>query len=147
MPDLHDHVTHGSLRTRVQSLTPDAERRWGTMTIGQMLWHVNAAMEMALGTTTPAPQKAPPLPPAFLRFAVLNLPWPKGAQTNAAAVAHGTHDFEAQRARCISLMEQLGARPLYGPWPPHPLLKRLTGKQVSRLQAKHIDHHLRQFGR
>jgi hypothetical protein len=31
-------------------------------------------------------------------------------------------------------------------WPESPIFGRVTGKFNSRLQAKHVDHHLRQFG-
>ena len=36
----------------VEALRPDAARRWGKMSVSQMLWHVNEAMEGALGRMT-----------------------------------------------------------------------------------------------
>ena len=37
---------------RLKALRPDAQRRWGKMSVAQMLWHVNEAMEGALGRIT-----------------------------------------------------------------------------------------------
>jgi hypothetical protein len=31
-------------------------------------------------------------------------------------------------------------------WPTHPMLGRMSGSEVSRLHAKHLHHHLTQFG-
>lgn len=145
MPHLHDRATRESLRARLQSLNPSAQRKWGKMSVDQMLWHVGTALETALGTVPTVPERAP-LPAPILRFVVLNLPWPKSAPTMRELVARDTYDFDAQRARCVTLMDDVASRPLSGPWPTHPILKTLTGMQVSRLQAKHIDHHLKQFG-
>src|SRR5690606_232109 len=88
----------------------------------------------------------PPLPRALIKFLVLNLPWTKGAPTNARFVATGTHDFEAERAECLRLIDAIARRAMDGVWVDHPVFGAMTGRDISRLQAKHLDHHLRQFG-
>jgi hypothetical protein len=35
---------------------------------------------------------------------------------------------------------------LHSDWPHHPVFGRMTGEQVSHLHAKHLNHHLTQFG-
>ena len=45
MPMLHDSSFRESVQSRLKALRPDAERRWGKMTVDQMLWHVNSALE------------------------------------------------------------------------------------------------------
>ena len=58
------------------------QRRWGKMSVAQMLWHVNEAMEGALGRIQMDATKPPiPLPRPVLKFLVLNAPWGKGAPT------------------------------------------------------------------
>ncbi len=115
------------------------------MSVDQMLWHVNFALDMALGRTTPAPAK-PPLPGPVMRFLVLTLPWPKGAPTLPEAVAERRYDFDAERARCLTLIDQVSAADLGARWPEHPNFGAMTGRHWSALQAKHLDHHLKQFG-
>ena len=81
-----------------------------------------------------------------MKFAVLNLPWTKNAPTNPSFVAKASHDFEAERARCLSLIEKLTSRAIDNSSSDHPIFGRMSGRDVSRLQAKHLDHHLKQFG-
>lgn len=144
---LHDPPVRTAIRSRVQALTPDAPRRWGKMTVDQMLWHVNTAMEMAIGSKTFAPRKFP-LPGAIMAFMVLELPWPKGSPTmpelNAVELGR-RYDFGAERARCLELIDAMTSRKIEGTWPRHPGFGAFAGRQWSALHAKHLDYHLKQF--
>ena len=118
------------------------------MSVAQMLWHVNEAMEGALGRIAMDAMKLPiPLPRAVLKFLVLNAPWGKGAPTLKRWVPeHDRYDFATEHARCLRLVDELTAKPIADTWPDSPTLGRMTGNEVSRLQAKHLNHHLTQFG-
>ena len=145
MTTLHDGVTLAALKHRISTLRADARPRWGRMSVDQMLRHVNEAMRMATGEL-PTARKKFPIPTAVVRLVMLNLPFPRGAATAPELVARERYDFEVERARCLSLLDAVTARPLGGPWPVHPLGGQMNGKQWSRLGVKHLDHHLRQFG-
>ena len=71
--------------------------------------------------------------------------WPKGAPTHPSALATAEHEFEAERARCLVLIDRFVSRPVDGPWPVDPAFGPVTGKFTSQVLAKHLDHHLRQF--
>ena len=148
MPALHDPQCKAEILRRLNALRPDAERRWGKMSVAQMLWHVNEAMEGALGRIQMDAAKPPvPLPRPILRFLVLNAPWGKGAPTLKRWIPqHDRHDFAAEHARCVRLIEEITTKPMTDAWPDSPTLGRMRGSQVSRLQAKHLNHHLTQFG-
>ena len=107
---LHNAGCRAEIERRLGELRHDSPRRWGKMSVGQMLWHVNEVMACALGIVAREPVRAR-LPKRVMKFLVLNMPWMKGA-------------------------------------PPveDPLLGRMSGTEVSRLHAKHRDHHLKQFG-
>ena len=94
----------------------------------------------------PAPRQKVPLPRPIMKFVVLNLPWPKGAPTMPMFVAQGSHNFHAERERCLGLIDELSGRQLDEPWPENPVFGEVRGREVSRLHAKHLNHHLRQFG-
>jgi hypothetical protein len=146
VPLLHDAQCKTETLRRLKSLRPDAQRRWGKMSVAQMLWHVNEAMEGALGRIQADPMKVP-LPRPVLKFMVLNLPWGKGAPTVKRWVPqHDSYDFSSEHARCCRLVEELTSKPLEDVWPDSPTLGRMRGRDVSRLQAKHLNHHLTQFG-
>jgi uncharacterized protein DUF1569 len=145
MKILHDPTYRADIVRRVQALRPDSERKWGKMSVDQMLWHVNDALALSLGDITVPPEKLP-MPRGLLKFVVLNLPWSKGAPTHSAFVAKRNYDFTAERARCLQLIDKVVSRELQDTWPEHPVFGRMSGGQVSRLHAKHLDHHLTQFG-
>ncbi len=144
-PMLHDPAVRDSTRARIAKLSATSPRAWGRMTVDQMLWHCNEALEATLGRRSPKPM-AVPLPKAFLRFAIINLPWPKGAKTYPDWVAGGRYDLEAERTRLLRLIDEVTAKSLDSSWPESPAAGRMSGKQWSQLQAKHLDHHLKQFG-
>ncbi|MES2178988.1 MAG: DinB family protein [Gemmatimonadota bacterium] len=142
---LHDPAIRSSLEERLKALSPDAPRKWGSMTPDQMLWHLNQFLEFALGKGERREGKRPPIPLPIMRFLLLNMPWPKSAPTHPGALAKDRYDFAAERERCLALIDSFVRRPLDGPWPVDAAFGEVTGLFTSRLQAKHLDHHLRQF--
>lgn len=142
---LHNAGVRNALRHRIESLRPDTQRTWGRMTVDQMLWHVNTVLAESLGEYTPSPQKAP-IPRAMLRWLVLNVPWPRGARTRPDLVAARHHDFAAEKLKLLDAIERFAHRDLNGVWPRSAGFGAMTGTHWSRLHAKHLDHHLRQFG-
>lgn len=109
-----------------------------------MLRHVNIALESALGRVQ-VKRLAIPLPGVLLKWMVLYAPWPKGSPTAPEFVAGERYQFDAERARLLALIDEFTGRSLESQWPYHHTFGRITGPETSRLQAKHIDHHLRQF--
>jgi hypothetical protein len=143
---LHDPQHKAEILRRLKTLSPNAVRRWGKMSVSQMLWHVNEAMEGALGRIQAEPMKVP-LPRPLLKFLVLNFPWGKGAPTLKRWVPQSdNYDFTSEQARCLRLVDELASKPLEDAWPDSPTLGRMRGSDVSRLHAKHLNHHLTQFG-
>ncbi|MEX2152249.1 MAG: DUF1569 domain-containing protein [Gemmatimonadaceae bacterium] len=142
---LHDPDVYASIRKRIESLRPDTGRRWGKMSIDQMLWHVNVSMREAVGEYK-AQIKPIPIPKPLLRWAVINIPWGRGARTREDMYAVSTHDFNAQKAECLALVDRIYGQSVAPPWPDSASMGRMTGKHWSKLTAKHLDHHLRQFG-
>jgi hypothetical protein len=144
MPMLHDPAIRSSIETRLAAIRPDSPRQWGSMTVDQMLWHVNQFLAASLGEGTLEKQKSP-MPAFLMRFFLLYMPWPKSAPTNKSAIAKRQHDLEAERARCKELIARFVSRPIDGAWPEDPSFGPATGTFASKLQAKHLDHHFRQF--
>jgi hypothetical protein len=142
---LHDQSARAQIEERIRSLRSDRRGRWGRMTVDQMLWHLNEALGLSLGDVTLGPG-FPALPAPLLKFVVLRLPWFKGAPTHPLLVAKAHYDFDGERDRLLALVERLTQKSLNSDWPRHPAFGAMTGREVSHLMAKHLDHHLRQFG-
>ncbi|HEY4304843.1 MAG TPA: DinB family protein [Gemmatimonadaceae bacterium] len=146
MPNLlHDPIVGNAIRSRVNALTPSSTRACGKMTPDQMLRHCSVTLEAAMGCTSHSPMSVP-MPRSILKFLVLNMPWPQGAQTHPDWVADDRDDFQTEKTRCLSLIDEFTATPLDAKvWAPPPGFGKMSGRDHSRLQAKHLDHHLRQF--
>jgi len=142
---LHDSAYRSQIEKRIGTLSRDTKARWGRMSVDQMLWHVNQGMEVALGQCHPA-AVATPLPVPVMKFLLLNIPWPKGMPTHPEFVATRAHDFDRERQRCLALIGEIATKELNGSWPAHPVFGKVDGRFNSRLHAKHLNHHLTQFG-
>jgi hypothetical protein len=115
------------------------------MTVDQMLRHVNSSFELSLARRAAAPQRRW-VPGWLIKPMVLHLPWPRGAPSNAATHAAGTYDFESERRTTLALIDEFMRQDLDSTWPDQPLCGAMRGIDWSRLHARHLDHHLRQFG-
>ena len=143
---LHDPAVLASLIERLNRLTPASQRQWGKMTVDQMLWHVNCGLENALGRFEVKDQKLP-LPYGVVKFIVFNFPWRKGKTPTAREfIAREHFDFASEQARLLRLIDEMSTRPLDAAWGRSSFMGPMTGRDWSRLQAKHLDHHLSQFG-
>lgn len=135
------------LVTRLQALTPDRHRQWGTMSAAQMIAHLADQMRHTLGDATAKPI------PGCLRWGPLRklviywLPWPKGrVQGPPEAFVTTPTDWDADIAALVALVDRFAASDLTGPWPDHALFGPMTGRDWDVMCYKHFDHHLRQFG-
>ncbi len=116
------------------------------MSVDQMLWHVNRVMSNAIGEFEPL-EIPVPIPRGVAKFLVLNMPWPRNAPTQPAYRADERHEFVAERDRCLHLIDQLTSRRIDSTsWGKSAAFRQMTGRDWSRLNGKHLDHHLKQFG-
>jgi len=138
----------GCLVARIGRAEPDCSRRWGTMTVHQMLVHIGDAAAAALGqrpfSATPRPG-----PRGLVRFIALYLlpRTPRGIKSGAepAAKVLDAAAFAQDRDRAIALLRQLGT-PGQRLVAAHPAFGRMAWGDWMRYAYLHTDHHLRQFG-
>ena len=141
---LHDPIVRDSHRARIGTLSATTRPKWGRMSVDQMLWHCNQVLKTSLGDITVVP-RTPPFPVPMLKFMLFNMPWPHGAPTAPEYRASASHDFEAERKQCLELIDRFTARKMEdGKWG-RAVFGQITGQEWSRLQAVHLNHHLRQF--
>jgi len=146
MKTIHQPYARAELIRRIHTLTPEAQRRWGRMSVDQMLWHVNGMLSIAIGELPFEPQESF-LRRTVIRFAAFNMPWPKGrAPTAPEVTATRQYDFAQEQALLFDLLDRFAARDLQTSWPRHPAFGAMTGHDWTRLQHKHVDYHLQQFG-
>ena len=144
MVHLHDPAVRVSIHARIDALSPTSIRRWGRMSVGQMLWHCNQVLKTSLRDLQVVPRR-PPFPVPVLKFMLFHMPWPHGAPTAPEYEAVVPRDFEAERKQCLELIDRFAARRVEdGGWGPA-VFGEISGREWSCLQARHLDHHLKQF--
>jgi hypothetical protein len=137
--------------TRLRRLSPNSVRRWGRMSVHQMVCHLSDSYLMATG------DKAVSHCGGFreqtvIKWMALYLPlhWPPGILTSPEIDQEtaGTKpiEFAADLARLETLVETFASQPAGFTWPAHPIFGRMSRAAWLRWAYLHTDHHLRQFG-
>jgi hypothetical protein len=145
MKSIHIDRDYSEILQRIESLTPDAARQWGSMNAAQMLTHVNLALEVSLGMVA-IPSKSTWFLRTILKPMVFTfLPMPKNAPTSEALKVIDARDFIAEKQRLIGNVKTAHDRDPNSPWSPHAAFGPLTGSEWGKLHYKHMNHHLQQF--
>jgi hypothetical protein len=137
---------------RVESLRGDAARRWGRMSVHQMVCHLTDSCRMLTGERT-MPPAATPLPRPMMRWIALYLPmrWPPGIQTTpeldqTAGGGTAPIEFAADVAELTTRLRRIATDPDCRFVTEHPVFGTMSRSAWYRWAYLHSDHHLRQFG-
>jgi Protein of unknown function (DUF1569) len=140
------------LHRRLEQLTPDDPRQWGSMSVNQMLAHCADQLRICLGEL-PSRPRGNKLTQGILRWISLNLVknMPKNMRTiseldpNKNYMTRPTAFAQDQQVLIGLYQKMLGLAESHRC--AHPVFGTLTKKEVIKLTDMHLDHHLRQFGR
>jgi hypothetical protein len=138
---------------RLRTLRSDAARRWGRMTVHQMVCHCSDAYRMAMGEL-PVSEGSYPVPRVLVKWIALYvpLPWPPGRISTRPeidqACGAGTRpaDFAADVAQLAALVERFTGMGASLRGRPHPTFGPMSARAWLRWGYLHTAHHLRQFG-
>ena len=135
---------------RINKLTPDSERQWGKMTVDQVLAHMNVPYSFIFEADK---QKktgmiAKFLLKNFVKPKVVNdIPYKQSIPTSPVFIISGERDFEAEKKKLIGniqRVQQLGREAFEGK--ENSSFGKLTAQEWNNMLAKHLNHHLTQFG-
>jgi hypothetical protein len=146
----HDHDREEIVR-RIGNVCEVDRRRWGRMSVHQMLCHVADGFRVGLGERTVSPATGY-LQRTLIKWIALRVPvqWVRGYPTRpeleqgkggSAPVA-----FNEDREQTASLVNRFSSE-MTELGPPHPVFGPMTRDEWLRWGYLHADHHLRQFGR
>lgn len=135
-----------SLTSRFDALSPAAQPKWGSFTAPRMLTHVTDGLRAALGEL-PVARKAGPLGYWPINVLVMfYLPWPKSAPTAPELLARTPEEWTRELDELKGAIERFTKRNAADAWPAHAAFGDIGGTGWGRLQYRHLDHHLTQFG-
>lgn len=148
MPSVADPRTLERLIARLGAIGPGTQRRWGTMTAGEMVCHLGDACAGVVDGRARSPRSSRPL----VKWVALRspLPWPKGLQTLAQIDPRrdGTKpgEFERDRQRAGAALRVVATAPAEALAASHAVFGAMRAPDWYRWAYRHTDHHLRQFG-
>ena len=147
MKPLQDKKTRTLLKQRIALLSENHESKWGKMNCAQAIVHMAGQLKIALGDLqlkpVPGIGRYFPFRPIIINW----MPWPKGLPTAKELELPKTNNWVDD----VKLLEQLMdrfAEPANSnsTFEPHPFFGTLTHTSWGILAARHINHHLKQFG-
>jgi hypothetical protein len=144
-----DPSDNRALISRLFRLMPDAQPRWGSMTVGQMLVHCADQLRVSTGAKRLTSRWVPDLLKPLLkkRFVTKFKGFEPGMRTlrelDSRRGMTPPVSFATDHATLIGLL--LPAR--YNPRGiEHPLFGHLSAQEFGEITWQHLNHHLRQFG-
>ncbi len=134
---------------RIEQLTQSTPALWGQMNVSQMLAHCCEGLKMTTGEIAPKRVSFPiNILGKLLKNTVLGKgEFRKNSPTAAELKIGDTPDFEKEKARLIAEVNKLCTIGAAGiKQEVHPFFGKMTQMEWGRLNYKHLDHHLKQFG-
>jgi len=146
MKSLFEAEAYQEIMDRINTLTPESQRKWGKMSVGQMAWHCQFPLKIAVKNEDRGVSGNPLVRWFFKKSLYNDKLWRKGLPTAPNLVAREEKSFEEEMPKLKQLVKdchEVGDRQT---WNPHPLFGKMTRQQWGQMEYKHLDHHLRQFG-
>jgi hypothetical protein len=149
MKSLFNQQNSAEFIERINKLTPASKAQWGVMNVSQMLRHSQLPLDIASGALVP--KVNPIVRFLFGKSAKKQInsdqEFKKNLPTFREGKIHDERDFEKEKTKLISQIQHFQQKGEAGlTKDPHPFFGAMTVNEWDRLQVKHLDHHLKQFG-
>lgn len=148
MKSIYDPAVCSEVLTRIGTLTPGTQRRWGKMNVSQMLAHCNETMKVVTDQlTTKRLLLGRILGPIFRADYLSERPLRRNSPTNPLFVIVDEKEFEREKEQLLRLVRQFSeGGEAKCTKQQHSFFGHFTPAEWGTSSYKHLDHHLQQFG-
>lgn len=149
MQTLFDQNTYRAVLTRVNTLNENSKPKWGQMDVGQMVKHCQMPLLVATGKMEITEKTGALKKIVFKLYKPImynDKPWPENITTPKAFKIEDLQIFDREREILKQTMADFHNKALNMHWPKHPFFGKFSTDQWGKMQFKHLDHHLKQFG-
>jgi hypothetical protein len=115
------------------------------MDVAQMLHHCQQPLKVALGKSE-LKKRFFPLASLFKKSLYNDKPWRQNLPTAKLFKVTDSKDFETEKQELEAMLASFHKKKGQTEWKPHPIFGKFTAEQWGKMQYKHLDHHLKQFG-
>ncbi|NJB72770.1 hypothetical protein GGR42_003261 [Saonia flava] len=146
MKSIFDESSYNEITERLGKLNENSKRGWGKMSVGQMAWHCQYPLKIAVENKSKKVKGNPIFRWFFKKSMYNDKHWKKNLPTAPQLKTSEEKNFTYEVQKLQELVNKCHAVKERKEWNPHPLFGHLTREQWGQMQYKHLDHHLRQFG-
>lgn len=149
MKTIFNEADNKEILQRIEKLTPETKALWGKMNVAQMLAHCAHAAKMPTGEVKP---KRVGFPINILGMLFKSKILGEGAfQKNSPTAPEikivDPREFQKEKENFIAAVKKLGEKKENAVEASHhPFFGKMTAAEWGRINYKHADHHLSQFG-
>jgi len=149
MKSLLETESLNEINSRIEALAENKTPEWGKMSVGQMVKHCQIPFGIINGTVKMETKVG------FIKKFVFSLmkplmyndkPWKRNLPTGKEFIVNEKVDFSKEKETLLKLVSEFHTRKDQTDWPKHPVFGKFTGEQYGKMNFKHLDHHLTQFG-
>ncbi|RZN80249.1 MAG: DUF1569 domain-containing protein [Winogradskyella sp.] len=146
MKSFFEDGVYNEISARINNLNEDTKAQWGKMNPGQMLHHCQMPLNIILEKEDYGVKPNWLINLLFKKSMYSDKLWRKNLPTAPGFKITDEKNFDAEKTEIIKLIDELNTQRERQDWQPHPAFGKLTKDQWGKMQYKHLDHHLRQFG-
>lgn len=148
MKNLFEKAVYEEIIGRMNKLTAESQRLWGTMDVAQMLAHCNQAFKVPLSEKSPPKMYPFALIGWMMKSKLYNdSPWSKGLPTAPSFRIADQRDFNKEKDQLTAMASRFHqSNPASIEKIIHPVFGKFSGEQWGMAMYKHLNHHLTQFG-
>ena len=145
--DFFDNVNFQALVNRLEEITLSSQRKWGIMTVAQMLHHLNVAIGSGLGYFT-LEDKSTFMSRGIIKCMILDVlkRFPVNAETPRTLKVNGDFNFDTEKKLLLEILYKAFETKTDATWQVHTYFGKITRKQCGKLIMIHCNHHFQQFG-
>lgn len=146
MKSILDQDSFNEIRERLDKLSENTERQWGKMTPAQMACHCQGPLNIMLRKTDYGLKPNWFVKTFFKKTMYSDKLWRKNLPTVKIFKQTEDKNFPEEKSKLMALVDEIGNQLNKESWGEHPVFGKFTNEQWGKMQYKHLDHHLRQFG-
>ena len=146
MKSIFTTEAHNDIMSRIEKINEHAQPKWGKMNAGQMVHHCQYPLHVILEKEDYNLKPNWLVNLLFKKSMYSDKPWRKNLPTVPRFKTRDHKDLSSEKPKLKNLLEELHTHKDRADWQPHPAFGELTKDQWGKMQYKHLDHHLKQFG-
>ncbi|MCH7783865.1 MAG: DUF1569 domain-containing protein [Bacteroidetes bacterium] len=146
MNSLFETESLQEIESRIDKLDEKTEPKWGKMNAGQMAYHCQFPLRVALNKEDYKMKPNFILKLLFKKYMYNDKPWRKSLPTLPKFRVTENKNLEKEKNKLLLLIHEFHEKKEQDKWIAHPVFGEFTTEQWGQIQYKHLDHHLTQFG-